>query len=503
MEFDKLNCVYEVIHDLYHFGLMNDYADEDLCMVMDYKVGMFIEWIHDNLNPNDYENLFSYFCYLPIGHGCIPKVCHEKYGKVANNLYDENRYKYSTKRKMIVPFKYLKNINGTYPLESVYNDVVFKCGGTEELLYSYKKLCEAYKYAEWEYVDANPDKEHLLFNHNGFYNEKKPLHVKNDTALLRILCWWDVYGRLTGKTTDLNYIDVSKVRNFSFAFSSTSRFLSSMPDEYKGAIFKLLATTVWKYDISGWKPDNVREMGGMFRYAKYIPDCISEWDVSKVTDMSTMFMNAQNVPDISRWNVGNVQLMYSMFESVKNIPDISGWDVRNVFDMRNMFLNVGYIPDISGWKTESLQYAINMFSRANITADLSDWDVSNVFDFTGMFEGAVFKIDTDFSKWNMKNAKYLSSMFKYSRGHLWVSEDDEECYGHGIFGMVKSSNIITMDIAAWDVSNVVQMNEMFLGSDFSADISKWDVSKVEYAADFDVYCEYPHTNPKFKYNCFV
>ncbi len=502
-EFDKLNCVYEVIHDLYYFGMLNNHVKGDPYINIDYKIDLFIEWMNENLNEIDYWNLFSYLNYLPDGHGRIPKTRKSDTDKVTNNIYDLNTFTHHVKRRMIVPFKYLKCINGIYPLESIYNDSIFENGGTEKLLNSYKKLCEAYKFAEYEYIEGNPDKECELLNHSGYYDAKQKLQVRNEVILLRILCWWDVYGRLTGETTDLNYIDVSSIKSFDFAFSSTSRFLGEMDLEYKNVVFKLLKTTTWRYDISSWNVNKAKSMNGMFRYAQYIPEYIKDWDVSKVTNMSGMFKNTQNIPDISGWDVGNVISMFDMFGSAKNIPDISGWDVRNVTDMRWMFSNVGYIPDISRWKTDKLQATNCMFEHAIITTDLSDWNVSEVVDFSDMFNGAIFKIDTDFSRWNMKKAWCISGMFKYSRGHLWVSEDDDECYGHGIFGMVRSSNIITMDVAAWDVSNVINMNSMFMGSDFSADLSKWDVSKVEYVEYFAAECDCPHTNPKFKDNCFV
>lgn len=503
-ELDRLNCVYEMIHDLYHFGMLNNYFEKQHCGVLNVcKVDSVVEWMHDNLDTDAFEVMLSYFNYLPPMHGNPSKACGDKYKLNRNRLSNMTNFSFRSKRRMIVPFKYMKKINGMYPLESVYNDKLFTYGATEDLLSSYKMFCEAYRRSEYEYIEKYPDEEVRLLNYSGTYNTGEQLHIKNDIALLRTLCWWDVYGRFTGKTTDLNYIDVCCVEDFSYAFSSTSRFLSDVESEDKTGIFRMLNNTTWKYDISSWKPSSIVTMVGMFRYNKHIPECIKDWDVSKVTDMSGMFKSASGIPDISGWNVSNVKNMYEMFDSAKGIPDISGWDISNVTDMRDMFANVGYIPDISRWKTKSLQLAASMFERASVNVDLSELDVSSVVDFSNMFNGAVFRIDTDFTNWNMRNANILSGMFKYSRGHLWVSDDDEGCYGHGIFGMVRSSNIVVMDVAAWDVSNVRFMNEMFLGSDLSADLSKWNVSKVEFAEDFDSECDCPHKIPNFNEGCYV
>jgi hypothetical protein len=43
-------------------------------------------------------------------------------------------------------------------------------------------------------------------------------------------------------------------------------------------------------------------MNSMFYWSKFAGD-ISDWDVSKVTDMGGMFNNSQFNGDISRWTV--------------------------------------------------------------------------------------------------------------------------------------------------------------------------------------------------------
>ena len=59
---------------------------------------------------------------------------------------------------------------------------------------------------------------------------------------------------------------------------------------------------------------------------------IGNWDVSNVTDMSSMFtLNEIFNQDISKWDVGNVKDMSWMFyfNSAFN-QDLSGWNVSNV-----------------------------------------------------------------------------------------------------------------------------------------------------------------------------
>ena len=43
--------------------------------------------------------------------------------------------------------------------------------------------------------------------------------------------------------------------------------------------------------------------------------------------------------DVSNWDVSNVKDMHSMFEGCESLEsiDVSKWDVRNIRDIKNMF----------------------------------------------------------------------------------------------------------------------------------------------------------------------
>ena len=54
-------------------------------------------------------------------------------------------------------------------------------------------------------------------------------------------------------------------------------------------------------------------MSSMFNSATSADPDVSDWDVSKVTDMSGMFINANSAdPDMSSWNVSSVTNMDGM-----------------------------------------------------------------------------------------------------------------------------------------------------------------------------------------------
>ena len=76
---------------------------------------------------------------------------------------------------------------------------------------------------------------------------------------------------------------------------------------------------------------------------------ISEWDVSNVTNMDTMFYGSKFNQDISKWNVSNVKNMASMFEYSRFNQDISNWNIKNVEYTENMFEQSAFNKDIGNW----------------------------------------------------------------------------------------------------------------------------------------------------------
>ncbi len=126
-------------------------------------------------------------------------------------------------------------------------------------------------------------------------------------------------------------------------------------------------------------------------------------DVSKIKDFSFLFYNSVELNnfrgDISNWDVSNVTIMKSMFKSSEFNGDISNWDVSNVIDMNRMFFSSKFNQNIFNWNITNVRDMENMFAYSVFNKDISNWDVSKVEDMNDMFYASKFK--QNISKWNV------------------------------------------------------------------------------------------------------
>ena len=122
-------------------------------------------------------------------------------------------------------------------------------------------------------------------------------------------------------------------------------------------------------DISKWDVSNVTDMSSMFRESLFNGN-IRKWDVSKVENMSWMFAHSKFDNDLADWNVSSVKNMACMFSGVltfhfgRRTPfnrDISRWDVSNVTNMGGMFNYSDFNGNIDNWKVKKETNKNKMF----------------------------------------------------------------------------------------------------------------------------------------------
>jgi hypothetical protein len=87
-------------------------------------------------------------------------------------------------------------------------------------------------------------------------------------------------------------------------------------------------------------------------------------DVSRITDMSDLFISSKFNGNIRQWYVANVEYMDGMFYGSKFYGDISSWDVSNVRSMDSMFSYSNFTSDLSNWKPYKVKCFNNTFDGA-------------------------------------------------------------------------------------------------------------------------------------------
>lgn len=129
---------------------------------------------------------------------------------------------------------------------------------------------------------------------------------------------------------------------------------------------------------------------------------LNDIDVSNITDLSNLYMIYAN-PNVSNWDVSNVKNMTSLFSHSRINCNLSNWDVSNVENMSNMFSECQSSLKnckIENWDVSNVKDMMHMFAYSDVdNLDLSKWNPKNVEPYTiiSMFAGT--KMENNPPKW--------------------------------------------------------------------------------------------------------
>ena len=103
-----------------------------------------------------------------------------------------------------------------------------------------------------------------------------------------------------------------------------------------------------------------------------------------------IYLYANDADVIANWNSG---YMFSYMQSLANIDGITNWDTSKVTDMSGMFQGVTALTNIDGatnWDTSNVTNMQNMFQGASSLTNIdgaTNWNTSNVTNISSMFSG--------------------------------------------------------------------------------------------------------------------
>ena len=236
-------------------------------------------------------------------------------------------------------------------------------------------------------------------------------------------------GLFTGsKVTSLNIsdFDTSSVTTMKGMFEGTnlrtvdvSNFdtsnVTSMAYMFNGSLFNISEFNI--IGLNNFNTSKVTDMSYMFTFKIFNELDLSNFNTSNVTNMHSMFSGCTipTLKGLDKFDTSNVTNMGSMFwVLITDKLDTSNFNTSKVTDMSAMFVGLKGQIDLSNFDTSKVTNMSIMFNNAKLdTLDLSNFNTSKVEDMNNMFRYATIKNIKGLDKFDTSKVKNMSYMFFY------------------------------------------------------------------------------------------
>ena len=218
-------------------------------------------------------------------------------------------------------------------------------------------------------------------------------------------------------------------------------------------------------DLSNFNTSKVWDMDGMFSGMSSLTSLnLSNFDTSRVAYMRWMFSGMSSLTSFKFSHFGHFYVkMDGMFSGMSSLTslDLSNFNTSAATSMRMMFYDVRSLAslDLSSFNTSNVTDMEGMFYNVSslTSLDLSNLDTSKVEDMVGMFRGMSSLTSLKLPNFNTSKVKDMRMMFYNVR------------------------SLASLDLSSFDTSNVEDMYAMFANmfSLTSLDLSNFDTSNVK------------------------
>ena len=243
----------------------------------------------------------------------------------------------------------------------------------------------------------------LKYDWNYFYKNKIIIEAKNERNEYELILYNEKFKVNAYMKIEDNYNDY--LENVFYPIL----IIDNQGDFLRGRILSLIKNKI-KINYNKLRESGIKIKEFLLTYidniidlSEFFVDCslltyidLSNFDSSKVTDMSYMFSDCTSLEEIklsNKFNTSKVINMESMFSGCKNLAslDLSNFNTRNVTNMSGMFSGCSSINEIIfsyKFDTSKVTYMNSMFKECKnlISLDLSNFDYSNSIEIHNMFK---------------------------------------------------------------------------------------------------------------------